>query len=349
MTEQRRNIAVGLTVLIAMTGLGYMILLFGELPAFARPGYLVRIDFGDAGGLSAGADVRLNGLRIGSVAAIALRKDPRDGVRMDCRIDRDQRIPADIDYSLSSGGFGGGAYLALTTPAPDPDAPPAGLLPNDDSALLQRRKRSSGGGGLLGPDMAAKLDEITEAFASFGRLADNLNDILEGKNATDPPTGLAGTMAELDAVLKGIRKFTGDQENQENFKKSLANLSQAAVQAELTMSELHSFAAQARKSLGEVDRSIASVRNAADTTSKRVDELAGKLIGNADKLSELLTSLNLAARLAVSGRGSAGKFLNDPQLYDDLVESARQLALTLSEMQSTIRAWREDGLPIKLK
>ena len=53
--------------------------------------------------------------------------------------------------------------------------------------------------------------------------------------------------------------------------------------------------------------------------------------------------------LAAKAAGTAGKFLNDPQLYNELLESARQLNQTLSDVQTTIRQWREGGVPWKLR
>ena len=70
---------------------------------------------------------------------------------------------------------------------------------------------------------------------------------------------------------------------------------------------------------------------------------------DADKLGDLLTTLDKVAAKVSEGEGTAGKLLNDPQLYNDLVESARQLARTLEELQATVKAWREDGLRLKLR
>ena len=43
------------------------------------------------------------------------------------------------------------------------------------------------------------------------------------------------------------------------------------------------------------------------------------------------------------------KFLDDPQLYNNLLESTSQLARTLSELQTTIKVWRQEGVRMRLR
>ena len=75
MTERARNIAVGATAVVALCGVGYMILLFGDTPVFARTGYYITIDLPGTGTIDKGADVRMNGIRIGAVTKVRSRID----------------------------------------------------------------------------------------------------------------------------------------------------------------------------------------------------------------------------------------------------------------------------------
>jgi hypothetical protein len=49
------------------------------------------------------------------------------------------------------------------------------------------------------------------------------------------------------------------------------------------------------------------------------------------------------------GEGTAGKFVNDGRLYEQLLEDTRQLDLVLKELKSFVAESKEKGLPIKLK
>jgi len=336
MSEKKRNVAVGITVLVALAGLGYMILLFGEVPAFARGGYQVRIGFPSAGNVIDGADVRLNGKRIGTVGAVELREDVRKGVTFDCRIEHEVRIPDDVAVRIATRGLAGGAYVSLQTVPRPPGAPPAGWLATDGSAKLTGDTPTE---GLIGPEVKAALDKIATGFEAFTRLADNLNKVVEPLLPTtregQAGGGVHGAVARLNRVLAGLEAVVGDEANRKNIKDTLA--------------DLRLFAADARKGLQGVNEAVGAVKDAAVTTRQQVDVLAKKLIDDADRLGKLFATLERAAVKIDSGDGTAGKMLNDPRLYNELLESARRLSSTLAELEKTIRQWREKGVSWKLR
>lgn len=349
MTERKRNLAVGITVLLALCGLGGMIVLFGDVPAFARTGYPLRLHYPVANGISPGGEVRLNGIRVGSVVRVQLHDDPGRGVQVDCRIDRSFRIPGNVAASIGSRGLGGAAFVDLTARAPGPGAPPPQWLPTDGTAELVGVIYPYG--GLLGTEVSDELTRIAASFESFSRLAENLNRILTAERAPTPATGaattpatgpgegLAGTISRLNRVLDGFESVVSDPENRQNIKATLANLRQATDQATTAVAELHSFAQDAREGLAAFNRN-------SDAVSQRVVELSQRLTEDAVRLGKLLTTLDRATEKLAAGEGTAGKLLNDPVLYNQLVESMRQLARTLEELQTTLRTWREEGVDI---
>jgi phospholipid/cholesterol/gamma-HCH transport system substrate-binding protein len=345
MTERTRNVVVGLTALIALCGLGYMVLLFGDTPVFARRGYYVSIDFPETGTIDKGADVRLNGIRVGTVTKVRLQDDPRQGVSLRCRIQRDVRIPTDVTATVGRRGLGGGGYVRLTAKAAaEPGAP--SWVADDGSATLTGIDR---GGGLLGPEFATQLDAIAEGFRAFSRLADTLTQVLETPDSAEPVEGLAGTIQRFNRVLDGIRTIVDDPDNQSNLGASLANFRKATEAGIDAMDELSQFARQARQSLEGVDRSTEAITETALAAHQRMDEVAARLITDAEQLGRLLTTLNQAATKLSDGAGTAGRLLNDPALYNNLLESAETLAKTLAELQATIKLWRSEGVKLKLK
>jgi phospholipid/cholesterol/gamma-HCH transport system substrate-binding protein len=345
MTERKRNTAVGLTALIAFCGLGYMILLFGDTPAFARRGYYVMIHFPGSGTIDKGAEVRLNGIRVGAVSEIHLQDDPRQGVRVRCRIQTETRIPADVLATVGQHGFGGSGYVRLRASAPSEPAEPT-WLPTDGSAMIQGVRQP---GGMLGPEMAVQLDAVADGFRAFSRLADSLTRALEAPDSPEPVAGLAGTIQRLNRVLDDIGTVTGDEKSLANLTESLANLRRATEAGADAMAELGQFARQARESLAGVDRSTEAMTEAAQTAQERMDHVAVKLIDDADRLGALLSTLNKAATRIADGSGTAGRLINDPALYNSLLESTEALAKTLAEMELTIKLWREEGVRLRLK
>lgn len=74
-------------------------------------GYQVSAAFYKIGGLSKGSDVRISGIKVGTVIDSRLNLDYDAVVRMS--IDPDLRLPVDTIASITSGGLLGGKYVRL--------------------------------------------------------------------------------------------------------------------------------------------------------------------------------------------------------------------------------------------
>ena len=95
---------IGLTSLVAVTGLVFLMFLFGELETLLKPRYTLTLNCTNAGGLRVGSVVELNGVPVGVVEAIKSNPPPsRYPVRVLAGIDEDVLIPNDVTpYATSS-------------------------------------------------------------------------------------------------------------------------------------------------------------------------------------------------------------------------------------------------------
>jgi phospholipid/cholesterol/gamma-HCH transport system substrate-binding protein len=76
------------------------------------PGYTVRAEFFKIGGLSAGSDVQISGIRVGTVSETRL--DPVTYVAIvTMSINEDVKLPEDTVASIDSQGILGGKYVRL--------------------------------------------------------------------------------------------------------------------------------------------------------------------------------------------------------------------------------------------
>lgn len=90
----------------------------------SAPGYPVTAQFGQAGGLAVGSDVRISGIKVGTVATRAL--DPATYTALfTLRIDEGVSLPVDTVASIASEGVLGGRYVRLE-PGASPEKIPAG-------------------------------------------------------------------------------------------------------------------------------------------------------------------------------------------------------------------------------
>jgi len=338
MTENARNIAVGLVALVAMFIVVGMILVFVGMPGFAKSGYELKLNFPATADAHPGDPVHLAGIRVGSIQSIAFDQgDPRRGVIFNVQIDQDVRIPGDVGAYIYTRGLAGGAYVQLA-PGADPWIDPrtgktVEFLPTDGSVVLHGELKT----GMIPDDIKAGLE-------CFSRLADRLNEMLgagPGTAQTPPadtqPAGqpsLKAMLVKIDTALDGINS-TVNTENRENLRKTLANLAKASGDVQTT--------------LGEANKTLIEIRTTATRTGDSVEAVSKKFVGSAERLSTMLDRLDRTVTKINSGQGTAAKLLNDPQLYNNLVEASDQLAKLAAELREMIATWKAQGVKVELK
>jgi phospholipid/cholesterol/gamma-HCH transport system substrate-binding protein len=182
---------------------------------------------------------------------------------------------------------------------------------------------------LDGPDECRKLG-LKDALAP------------EAPTATGPTTGptggLRGTIERLNRTLDALYVVLGSEKNQQNIEATLARLADAAGKATDAMEALRQFAEQAK----EASRQVGG-------TGQKLDTLADKLIQDAEDISRLMVTLEQAVRKVESGKGTLGKLVNDPELYQTMVSATDQLTDLLIEARRLMETWRETGLELKMK
>jgi phospholipid/cholesterol/gamma-HCH transport system substrate-binding protein len=90
-------------------------------------GYDVFVNFNEVGGLKTGSDVRVSGVKIGSVKHIDL--DPATyQAKVTLSIEDDVKLPADTAARVSSESLMGGAYLALDPGGDEENIRPGGRV-----------------------------------------------------------------------------------------------------------------------------------------------------------------------------------------------------------------------------
>lgn len=159
-------------------------------------------------------------------------------------------------------------------------------------------------------------------------------DVSAGPTGLIPPElvrSIQTTMTKFGTALDSINKVIGDEENRKNIKSALAGFNAAAEAMTKAMNKVETLAASSTSAIA------------------RYEKLAGKLTDDADQLGKLLTSLANAAEKIQAGEGTAGKLINDPKLYNELVETAAQIKETFATLGKLLEEWKAKGVGIKLK
>jgi phospholipid/cholesterol/gamma-HCH transport system substrate-binding protein len=371
MSERARNVAVGLTVLVALALTAGMILIFTGVPEIFQTGYDIQIRMKYTFDLHNGDPVHLGGMRVGRIREIySYYLDPAWGepnfpIAVVAKIDRGVRIPSNAQALIFSKGVTGGAYLSLQ--AEGPGKYPGDYLPTDGSACLEGISKGSG----LFPE------ELMMGLKSLSSLADKLDKLLspeteEGPPSTQPtatqgaqtalvPTGppapaLKNTIVKMNRALDDIHTILGDPQNQANVKSAIANLAKAAAKADTAIQHLQKFIDDAGKLMTDgkaliqqAGKTLESIASTATRTGQGADELIKKLIDDAEKISALVSTFNRLLVKIDQGEGSLGKLLNDPKLYNGLVDATQQMNKLMAEFRQKLEEWSKNGLPMKLK
>ena len=148
-------------VLVAVGFLGFTYMRTGS---GSLSGYEVQAKLPKVDGLGIGTDVRVSGIKVGSVSNLVL--DPKSYlVTVHMSIRDDIKLPTDSSMMITSAGILGSSYLSIT-PGGDPkDIPPGGFIENTQAAnatdLMSLAGRVMGGSsGAPAPKPAAPQPQV---------------------------------------------------------------------------------------------------------------------------------------------------------------------------------------------
>jgi phospholipid/cholesterol/gamma-HCH transport system substrate-binding protein len=97
-------------------------------------GYDVQARFSSADGISPGTDVRLHGIKIGTVSALTL--DPKTYMAIaHLSVRNDVQLPDDSAVKITSSGLLGNSYIAIQPGGSDKNLKPGGELTNTQGSV----------------------------------------------------------------------------------------------------------------------------------------------------------------------------------------------------------------------
>lgn len=340
MKNRTRDIIVGLTAIAGVVGVASLMFLFGYIPKFLEPGYIVKVHFAQAGGLNSASRVIMDGVDIGRLVKLDLQQPPKRGVVMTAQIRSEFNIPKDVRVTVASKLLGGSPALAFYTDK----------LTNEQMTQYLPKD----GSGKLDGELTSMLAEITEklqkyldpAIANLTKVSNDftelskqwtqvgqniaqlteprtLDDVQAGKVASNLTTLLARAdkrMAELKTTIDNINKFVGDDQLK-------ADIKHLVIQTTTTAEAWQKTATQTQKHAAAVTKRLYAV---------------------ADDMSAAIQSAKKMLDTAATGNGTVGRLLNDADLYKNLNDAANRLNSTLDEARLLIQKIKAEGVNVNL-
>jgi phospholipid/cholesterol/gamma-HCH transport system substrate-binding protein len=331
MKERSRNIFVGLTTLGGLLCLAAMLLFFSKLPLLIESSYPLQINIDDANGVANGTRVRLNGVDIGYVRAIRLKDDPAEGVVLFSNIYTRYKVPEGSTVSASAGLLGGTALLQVLPP----EHPTKQMLPVDGSATIDgkaanitrdfqqiAKRLDEQLGGQLGKfgEVSAKIGALADEYTAVGQKINGLltqrdpGDVDAGKAVANVTTLIARAdagMAELRTTIKNINTIVADGKFKESVLESAENTKQLTIDAR-----------------------------------RQLEKLTTRYVALADDMAKTFAAANQLMEDGRNGKGTLGKLVQDPALYNNIEDAAARLSEALKEMKLLMEKWKAEGLPV---
>jgi phospholipid/cholesterol/gamma-HCH transport system substrate-binding protein len=288
--QRRRNIIVGIFVLVAVCALVWLIFKFGDLPIFASKigSFEVLVQLPTAPGVQKDTPVRFCGYQIGRVTDVKPPKVMKDlnthkyyhQTLVVLNIDRKYNdIPSDVEAKLMTRGLGSSS-IELKLKHFDANTPTGPFL--SKGSLLQ------GSAGMT-----------SEFFPEESQK--KLDDLI----------------TSLIALINNANEIAGDPNNKENLKKALANLSEASGHVTETIEEVRKFAAAGTSTLNNVDTQAEKLVAAMSSTSEELSKASAELRLILEKINNGEGS---AGRLLNDGRFYENLLENTQQLQALLEE-----------------------------
>jgi phospholipid/cholesterol/gamma-HCH transport system substrate-binding protein len=301
----KKEIKLGLFFLAAFMAFAYFIIKTETCSSLLSKGkrYPITARFITAAGMYPSAPVRLAGIKIGIVEKIYLEHRKAVVLMM---IENKYKLLEDARVVISTIGFIGEKYVEIIYKdefiIPNPKViPPGGEIKVVEPFNLE--------------SIVVKFDKIYERTL---KITDSINDILSDKYSKESLRAafmnLKAITESLNSMLSKNGKITG----------VLENIDQISVKMSRTVDMVDHFVKEMDSTFNDKQKGMLG----------NLREATGKI----DKIAADLTKISVDLR---QGKGTAGKLLQDEQLYrkiDDSVSSVQELLHGLEKTKNTLKA-----------
>ncbi len=232
-----KGIRLGIFVVVTLLILFAGIFLIGNQEMRFKSTYQVKAEFQNAGGLIGGADVRVGGIRKGSVKAIDLPKETGGKVTVVMNLESDTRpiVKTDSVASIKSEGMMGDKFVEISFGSKNAEEvkdggtiesePPLGLsdLLKKADHILDTAESAAQGVQETASNLASISSKINEGKGSVGALINSRTIYNQAAKAT------TNLQADTEAIkhnflLRGFFKNRGYEDSEELAKDRIARL-----------------------------------------------------------------------------------------------------------------------------
>jgi phospholipid/cholesterol/gamma-HCH transport system substrate-binding protein len=336
-------------MICALAILMYGIMLLGQGSGFlqSKP-YLVTVEAADANGLLPGSKVNLQGVPVGQVKSVALETRPDNTLyaRLLLSIDGSVNIPANAGVSVGKGYVGSTSYVTIWGGGGNGTA----LLPKDGTAMLHA---SSADNGLIPREVfddihTLKIDltSLTQQFTQVGKDMHALLSPLSPEevdhpkpNQPVPQENISTMVTRLSRTIKSMQEILGDPNVQSQIRSIVSNVADSADHLKGTLSKIDTTMTNANVTFDKFGNTATQASQTLSTAQQQLLIITEKLVATLDQLQKTTRAIS-------EGNGTTGKLINDPRLYDGLVDLSNSLRKTIDDVDLVVKKINDEGVGI---
>ncbi|MFP5351714.1 MAG: MlaD family protein [Actinomycetota bacterium] len=202
--RERSPVLVGIVSILAITAMTTFAFFIDRIPAL-KQAYEVQAEFSDAAGLSTENQVRVAGIKVGTVSEIELAGDR---VLVTMEIDNGIEIPSDAFAEIKLATLLGTKFIDIESKGGEPYLADGDIIPLEKTSVPYEIYQASNQGTAVLEDLDGQaLNDMLVQLTKLTRVAqDEVGFALEGLN--DLGTGLTQKDKELRSLLSGSRELT---------------------------------------------------------------------------------------------------------------------------------------------
>jgi phospholipid/cholesterol/gamma-HCH transport system substrate-binding protein len=317
MNSIQQTARVGLFFLlgVALVWVTFETLSDGKL--FEQHGTTLIASFGDLKQLKSGDDVRMAGVKIGSVLKTQLAGRQGQAVlAIDPKID----VPGDATAEIEMSGLIGGNYISieLGVPGSPPLADGAEIRTVDTPDLNSLLAQVGGLGKQLQDSLGSFSSALNGDAKNGGGIIQKLDKLITENTA------------RVNATMTNLQQITDKINNGEGTLGKLVNDPKLHDDLLATVDEIKATAAQAKEFVSNAQAVVDQIKSGQGTIGTLVyDQKA------ADDIRVSLANIRSVSDKLASGQGTLGKLINDDSLYTSAQGTIKKVDRTIDGLNDS--------------
>ncbi len=328
MSPNKKNFMVGIAMLFGLIALGWMIIQFGGRLAspFAPTRMPVKFIADRAEGLADGSGVLYKGVTIGRVTRV-YRADNQQDIIIEALVDRTPPLPKNVTGRIEAiSALGASAAIKLSLDGGE------AIGEMEDGQVITA---IFGGSGLLPPAIEQLALDLNQS-----NFIGNLNETI---------LAIRDNVNKAGELLDSMNAVIGDEAMRADVTAAVTNIRSVTDTAIRIGQDLESASGKLNRITDAAAETMTAARQTIDKTNENVDLVTKQLSARIEQSAKILESLQSITSKMDGGEGTAAKIINDPRLYEALVDTSKQLHVTVTDLKRLIEQWEQEGVTLKMR